>query len=72
MSWRGSRYVDRRTAFNVITMSNDLAVVAERPKLFGFDEAAELETISAHLKDVGTRRALRLDDKRLRKRAKEM
>jgi hypothetical protein len=57
-----SKRIDRRTAFNVMGMANELKDIAERLKPSGyFEETAEFDTISVRLKKAGMRLALRLE-----------
>jgi hypothetical protein len=66
-SLRGSHYIDRRTASNVVNMADELRNVAVRLRLFGFaSEAAGAEQLAGALAEFGIGLAHTIGDQRLR------
>jgi hypothetical protein len=69
---RGSTYIDRRTAANVINMGHELSNISERLRLFGFlVEAANAEVMATCLVGFGVELSSKLDGMRLRKDKEE-
>jgi len=69
---RGSRYIDRRTGQNMVNMASELADIAERLKLFGFDlEATQAMAVAQHLELFGNYMIEKLGKDRLRHRESE-
>jgi hypothetical protein len=69
---RGSRYIDRRTANNVVNMAAELHDIAERLVMFGFDgEANRAALMATQLGRFGIELAHAIGDERRFIRARQ-